>query len=270
MPNLTAEILCLGNELLIGRTVNTNASDIARILTRNGIEIKRVTTIKDDLGEGQQAINEILSRKPDILCITGGLGPTHDDIQLNVLAKTLDRELVLNDEALDMLDKKYKTLNEARKKMAYLPNLSQPLINSVGAAPGVHTLAENTHIFSLPGVPREMQAIMSEAVLPVIQQEFGLDWVLQEVGVDVRGVRESDIAFLTDKVRAHFPGVNFKSHPKKDETGYYLSLHTYQFGTGNTEVNNALQEWMETIREKFTVEFQEVKKFMSGDFGNYE
>ncbi|MFV2014294.1 MAG: molybdopterin-binding protein, partial [Candidatus Heimdallarchaeota archaeon] len=137
----TAEILWLGNELLIGRTINKNATKIALELTKIGFYVVRETTVRDDLNQAAITLNEIIQRSPNVILITGGLGPTHDDIQLEVISKTLIVDLVLNNEAVNMMTQKYNiarnSLSKHMQKMATLPMDSTPLNNSQGVAPGV-------------------------------------------------------------------------------------------------------------------------------------
>ncbi|MHA1514207.1 MAG: molybdopterin-binding protein [Candidatus Heimdallarchaeaceae archaeon] len=99
----TAEIVCLGNELLIGVTTNTNATFIGEKITRLGIEVRRATCIRDDLELAVEFFLELFERKPDIIIVSGGLGPTYDDIQLEVLSKATSIELVKNSKALHMM-----------------------------------------------------------------------------------------------------------------------------------------------------------------------
>ena len=99
---LEVEIVCLGNELLIGKTVNTNSNEISKFFTINGFDVIRVTTIKDQKNVGVNLLREIYDRKPNIICITGGLGPTYDDIQLEITS-SIDKKLIMNDNALKMI-----------------------------------------------------------------------------------------------------------------------------------------------------------------------
>jgi len=262
MEEYTAEVLCLGNELLIGRTVNKNATDIALRLTKLGYKVTRATTIRDELESAITCLQEIIDRKPDVICISGGLGPTFDDIQLQVVAKTLNLQIELNEEALEMIRSKYEQLNEYRRKMALLPQGSKPLANKVGSAPGVLTMKDDIPIFSMPGVPREMRDIMDNQVLPYLEQYHHFSQHLVEFGADIRGARESDISGITDEVREKYPEVNFKSHPRKDKQGYFLSLHTYQITNDSESVKSALINWIEEIETKFEISKTGIKPVM--------
>ncbi len=141
-----AEVLTIGDELLTGNTVDSNSAFIAKKLTeRGGYWVRRKTTVGDDVGgEIEGVIREILERKPEVLVISGGLGPTHDDVTMLAVAEALGRKLVLCEPCLERLREFYRelherggmiddpNLNEARKKMAYLPEGAEPLENTEG------------------------------------------------------------------------------------------------------------------------------------------
>ena len=171
-----AEILTVGDELLTGNTVDSNSAYIAQRLTERGYWVRRKTTVGDDVGEIKTAVREILARKPEVLIISGGLGPTHDDVTMAGVAEALNRRLVLCDDCLERIKAFYEKLyregyiddpglNEGRKKMAYLPEGAEPLENTEGAAPGTYIEHEGVKIFILPGMPREMKAMLENEVL---------------------------------------------------------------------------------------------------------
>ncbi|MDK2854176.1 MAG: nicotinamide-nucleotide amidase [Thermococcaceae archaeon] len=135
-----AEIVTVGDELLTGNTVDSNSAFIAQKLTERGYWVKRITTVGDDVEDIKTVIRESLSRKPEVLIIAGGLGPTHDDVTMLALAKALDIELELREDALKRIEQFYLELyekglvddpkiNDARKKMAYLPKGAEMLNN---------------------------------------------------------------------------------------------------------------------------------------------
>ncbi|EEB74349.1 molybdopterin-binding protein [Thermococcus sp. AM4] len=172
-----AEILTVGDELLTGNTVDSNSAFIAKRLTERGYWVRRITTVGDDVGEIKAAVQEILGRKPEVLVISGGLGPTHDDVTMLAVAEALGKRLVLCEECLERIREFYERLhregyiddpglNEARRKMAYLPEGAEPLENGEGAAPGAYIEHGGTKIFVLPGMPREMKAMLENEVLP--------------------------------------------------------------------------------------------------------
>ncbi|MDH7563978.1 MAG: molybdopterin-binding protein [Candidatus Bathyarchaeota archaeon] len=217
-----AEILCIGNELLIGKTVNTNATWLAKQATSLGITVKRVTVIGDNITEIAAAVKEALARKPRFLITTGGLGPTFDDMTLEGIAKVLGIKLKVNTQALNMIKAKYEAycrekriptaeLTPPRVKMATLPEGAEPLRNSVGTAPGVKLKAGQTLIFILPGVPPEMEAIFEESVAPILRKLAG-EGAFFEKSMFVGNIVESSLAPLIDRVMLENPHVYVKSH----------------------------------------------------------
>jgi nicotinamide-nucleotide amidase len=229
------EIISVGNELLIGKTLNTNAMWIAKQATALGIIVKRVTVVADDVNEIASAIREGLGRKPQFMIITGGLGPTFDDKTLEGLAKALNHKLALNTEALDMVRAKYAAysqergvapveLTAARIKMAKLPEKAEPVPNPVGTAPGVRLNLKGTILIALPGVPSEMKAIFKKTVARLLKQLSGKSAFYEE-SVYVEGVMESSLAPFIDKVMRDNPGIYVKSHPKGKESKPLIEVH---------------------------------------------
>ena len=229
------EIICVGNELLIGKTLNTNAKWIAEQTTVLGLAVKRVTVVADDVQEIADVVCEVLGREPRFVVTTGGLGPTFDDKTLEGIALALNRKLVVNTEALRMVREKYEEyarergtapveLTQARVKMATLPENVEPLVNSVGTAPGVRVDFERTVLFALPGVPAEMKSIFKGAVAPLFGQVSGGSG-FYEKSVFVEGVMESGLAPLIDVVMRDNVGVYVKSHPKGRESVPHIEVH---------------------------------------------
>lgn len=267
---LTAEIFCLGNELLIGRTINRNANEIAFELTKIGIHVERETTVRDNEISATSTLMEIINRKPSVVVITGGLGPTHDDIQLKVVSKAIGQQLSLNNKAVEMLEKRYnkskEEIAENQLKMAYLPKNSFPLNNSEGSAPGVKIKYLSSIIYCLPGVPREMRAILKQEVIKDIIEEFSPGSQMYEFGFSVRGVGEAKLVDFTDQVRSNYPDVGFKTHPRKDGDMYWVELHTYKLDTSNTEVEKAIEDWRKLIIQNLDAKVSEVSPLFTENF----
>lgn len=217
----TVEILSIGNELLLGNTVNTNASWIATQVTRLGGRVTRITTVADNLGEISRAINEALRRKPNFLITTGGIGPTFDDMTLKGVAKALHLRIALSRTAVEMIRAHYAerfpsrriTLTRPRLKMARIPATAIPVINPVGTAPAVRLIIRGTEIFCLPGVPSEARAIFKETVSKAVNAKAGGS-IFAEKWVSVQGVMESTLAPLIDRVMRRWRGIYVKSHPR--------------------------------------------------------
>jgi nicotinamide-nucleotide amidase len=258
------EIISIGNELLIGKTLNTNASWIAKRLTTFGLNVRRITTVSDDVDEISTATKEALQRKPDFLITTGGLGPTFDDKTLEGIAKAVNMPVVLNEEAFKMVEEKYKAyaqergfekieLTPARVKMAKLPKTAKPLPNSVGTAPGVIIKRDKTTIVSLPGVPPEMESIFENSLKPMLEKLSGKA-SFYETSLGVSGMMESELAPIIDGVMHDNPYVYIKSHPRGQERTPHIELHlsttAEDAATAKNHVSRAIIQITETIQAK--------------------
>jgi nicotinamide-nucleotide amidase len=234
------EIVCVGNELLIGKVVNTNASWLGKRATSLGVAVKRITVVADDVQEMSAAFREVLARKPKFIVSTGGLGPTFDDKTLEGIGKALNRKLAVNQEALSMVKAKYKEYAKTRNipegemtppkvKMATLPHGTTPILNPLGTAPGVRADLDETVLIVLPGVPREMEAIFEASVVPLLRQAAG-DMGFYELSIFADNMMESVLAPLIDTVMQDNPQVYIKSHPKGRETKPHMELHMSTVG----------------------------------------
>jgi nicotinamide-nucleotide amidase len=256
---MIVEILCIGNELLLGITLNTNAYWLCSEITNVGGVVTRVTVVRDDLSEISSAARESLARKPNILITTGGLGATYDDMTLEGLAAALGKKVVLDSRAVEMLKKSYARhklhyeLTESRLKMATIPEGSTPIQNPVGTAPAIRDQAGDISIFCLPGVPSEMKAIFEEHILPLIKKSVG-KFVAEELNYNTRGLTEAMIApVLIEIVKSHPKNMIYlKTHPR----GYYrkktpqLKIQMISRGNNKTEVKNRLAAISKVIEKE--------------------
>ena len=258
------EIICVGNELLIGKTLNTNAQWLAKRATTLGLNARRITIVGDDVDEISSAVREAIQRNPSFLITTGGLGPTFDDKTLEGIAKALECKLEINEKALTMVKEKYRKyaeegkmekaeLTSPRVKMAKLPEGAKPLSNPVGTAPGVVVEHEGTTIVALPGVPSEMKAIFGESVASLLKQVAG-DVTFFETNIEVTGVIESEMAPLIDRVMHDNPYVYIKSHPKGAERipriEFHFSTTAKKSGVARKRVSKAFVQLSELIQKK--------------------
>ncbi len=217
------EIICVGNELLIGKIQNTNAYWLSKHTTQLGANVTRITVIQDDIEEIGKCICEAISRKPNFIVTTGGLGPTFDDKTFEGIAKALNRKLELNLTALAIV--KQKCIEYAKKrqlsteieltpprvKMATFPAATEVVNNPIGTAPGMRVEVAGTVLFALPGVPSEMEAIFIESIAPLLRQALG-DKCFWEKSMFVENIMESYLAPLIDQVMIANEGIYIKSH----------------------------------------------------------
>lgn len=220
--NAKVEIICVGNELLIGKTLNTNAHWLAKQATALGASVNRITVISDEVKEIAHVLREALRRKPRFIITTGGLGPTFDDKTLEGIAKGLNRKLGVNDKALRMVRGKYEALlkegriekidmTPSRVKMATFPAKTKPLDNPVGTAPGMLAEVGPTAVIALPGVPPEMEAIFNGSVARMLKNEAGKS-AFHDASMYVLDIMESSLAPLIDATMHNNPSVYIKSH----------------------------------------------------------
>jgi len=261
----SVEIICIGTELLIGKTLNTNAQWLAKRITTLGLNVLRITVTADNIDEISTTLQESLQRKPQFIITTGGLGPTFDDKTLEGIAKGLKRKIKINDDALKMIEKTYSRyveerlinkveLTPPRVKMAKLPEEAKPLPNPIGTAPGVLIEYEGTTILALPGVPSEMEAIFEESVAPIMKKAAE-DVTFFETSIYVIGVMESEIAPLIDQVMHDNPYVYIKSHPgregeKKPRLELHLTTTAKDLKLAKNRVGKTLIEITELVQQK--------------------
>jgi molybdenum cofactor synthesis domain-containing protein len=219
------EMLAVGRELLIGRTLNTNAQWMGKRLGRRGTLLAEITTVDDDLREIAAGLKGCLGRKADFVVVVGGLGPTPDDMTLKGISEGIRRGLRPNKEALSLIREHYAKRNlssiemtPARKKMATLPIGAKPVRNDVGTAPGVRLELEGTTIFCLPGVPSEMKSIFKESVEPEIVMRLGRLY-RKYISLKVEGIYESALAPMIESELRRYPGAYIKSHPRGIKEG---------------------------------------------------
>ncbi len=199
MKNVNASIITIGDELLIGQTIDTNSAWMAQELNKIGVWVRRRVAVGDAWDDIWNALDEE-SKSSDIILITGGLGPTADDITKPLLCKYFGGKLVVNEEVLDhvkyLFEKVYRRpgpLLERNMKQAEVPDLCTVLHNTSGTAPGMWFEKDGKIFVSMPGVPNEMKGLMTNEVLPRIPEYFKLPIILHRT-VFTMGTGESMIA----------------------------------------------------------------------------
>ena len=216
---MKACIISIGNELLRGKTVNTNASDFGMKLTLCGYDVVRGLTVMDDPKEITWAL-EAGMESADLVLTTGGLGPTFDDMTVESISKALGLSMIEDAKTSDRLRKRYARLGleptPERMKMAMIPEGSRALPNPVGAAPGIFLKVRNQTIIILPGVPDEANAIL-DSIMDEIRIS-GIEYYSESRYL--KGVMESTLVPIVNMVMKKMDSkVYIKSHPRHSETG---------------------------------------------------
>jgi len=254
MKTVNFEIITIGNELLIGKILNTNMQWIAKAITDLGGSVVRVTTVRDDVDEIVSAVQEAFDRYTDFVITCGGLGPTFDDKTVEAISKAVKKPLTLNRTALEFMKKGHMLrhggekgryeLTPSKLKMASLPQGATPLFNPYGSASGVYLKHHKISIVVLPGVPHEMQGIFKEKVIPIIKDHVG-DMFRREGSFISKDLPESRVAPLIEEVMNKNPLVYIKSHPKHTPE-LMLELH---FSTVSEKKEKAEEDVLKAMKD---------------------
>ena len=203
-----AEIITIGDEILIGQIIDTNSAFIASELNNIGISVYQITSVQDDKAHILDALKEARSRAR-IVIITGGLGPTKDDITKHTFCEFFNDTLIQNKEVLahiESLFKKYIStpISDINREQALVPSKAQVLHNSYGTAPGMW-MEEDDHVFiSMPGVPYEMKNLMTNQVLPKLIKKYKRPFIIHKT-IMTYGLGESAIAERIATVEDNLP-----------------------------------------------------------------
>ena len=199
-----------GDEVLNCTVNDENGFWLCNGMNSLGFFTREIIFLRDDIYSISSHIKRLISSGIDIIIITGGLGPTYDDMTLRAMAKATDRSLKINKQALEMVKERYeflyengivkeKSMNRYREKMAILPEGSIPIRNPNGAAPGIMIKEKGTLIFALPGVPSEMKRMFDEEVKAIIEKELGI-WAYNEKHIFLDHRDESTIAEILEEI----------------------------------------------------------------------
>ena len=209
---MIAEIISIGDELLVGQVVNTNATWMAQHLHEIGIPVRQIVSIADEASEITRSIDEAFAHS-DVILLTGGLGPTKDDITKRTLVSYFKTELVFHQPSFENLKKLYAArgwgkISEVNRKQSEVPANCTPMINHLGSAPGMWFEQDGKILVSLPGVPFEMEAMMEEYILPHLASQDNLRVVAHKT-IQTQGIGESLLSEMISEWEENLP-VNIK------------------------------------------------------------
>jgi nicotinamide-nucleotide amidase len=204
---MKASIITIGDELLIGQTIDTNSAWIGTELSKAGFDVYRITSVHDRKEDIIYALSEAAG-KTDVVLITGGLGPTSDDITKHTLCEFFNTHLVMNNEVLGMIEEmmKYRNfaMNDRNRRQAEVPESCRVLKNIAGTAPGMWFEKDGTIFISMPGVPHEMKYLMTELVLPELKQRFTSQTIIHR-NIMTYGTFESKLADILGDFESGLP-----------------------------------------------------------------
>jgi nicotinamide-nucleotide amidase len=243
---MKAELVSIGDEILIGQIINTNAVFLAKELNRIGVEIAQISSISDQKEIIVNALDEARKRA-DIIIMTGGLGPTKDDVTKHTLCEYFDDQLVKNELVLEHIEnifKKYVTtpISDMNREQANLPTKATILHNRFGTAAGMWFMDGGQVFVSLPGVPYEMEALIKNEVLPKIQQQFILP-ALYHKTILTYGLGESVIAERIENWENNLPEtIKLAYLPSLGRVRLRLSTKGSELENLKTEVNAQIEK----------------------------
>lgn len=205
---MIAHILSTGDEVLLGDIVDTNSSFLCKAMKEMGIEVQKIIAVGDGVETIASIINEI-SLKADICLVTGGLGPTQDDVTALACSRASGHRLELNDKALASMKsyfaKKGFVVTKDNEKQAMLPDSASMLVNHNGTAPGFYIKINNCLFFFMPGVPSEMKLMFEKEIKPVLAKEFNLNDDILIERLTLFGLPESRVGLLLKEFKTKFP-----------------------------------------------------------------
>lgn len=204
---MTVHIITIGDEILIGQIVDTNSAWMGQQLNLIGAAVTGITTVGDGAEEIRGALDRA-TRLADVVLITGGLGPTKDDITKKVIAEFFETELVFHEPTYERLERFFKKLGReptaAHRLQCLLPANAEVLVNKMGTAPGMWFEYNGSVIVSMPGVPYEMQYLMTNEVMPRLQEKFPVQAIFHHTWMTA-GEGESRIAERLEAIEDNLP-----------------------------------------------------------------
>ncbi len=243
---MKAAIITIGDELLIGQTVDTNSAWMGAELSKSGFDVYRMTSIHDRKDDIIYALNEAAG-KTDVVLITGGLGPTSDDITKQTLCEFFNTRLVLNNEVLQMIEammtQRNLLMNENNRRQAEVPEVCRVLKNATGTAPGMWFEKNGTIFISMPGVPHEMKYIMKEHVLPELNKRFKSQIIIHR-NIMTYGTFEAKLAEILTGFEAGLPDVIKLAYLP---AAGVIKLRLTATGTNNKSLGNSLNEQVDNL-----------------------
>jgi nicotinamide-nucleotide amidase len=247
---MKAYLISIGDELLIGQTINTNVAFIGELISENNITIIKSTVIGDEIKFILDEL-ELASARADLIICTGGLGPTHDDVTRNAFVQYFKTELLHNDEVLEdikiMLKRRGRELKKTNEDQAMVPKIAQVIRNENGTAPGYWIEKDDKIFIVMPGVPNEMKAMMCNHVMPKLIEKIGKPKeFIKKITLQTTGLPESLLAERLGDIEELLNGAQLAFLPNQ----YGVRLRITIKSNFEEDANNHLLEIEQKIRSK--------------------
>lgn len=244
----TAEIITIGTEILLGEILDTNARYVARAMRDVGVDLFRKTTVGDNANRIAQVIRQA-SKRADIIITTGGLGPTVDDPTREAVAMAAGVETEFHAELWEQVQARFRRFGrkptENNKRQAYIPKGARAIENPVGTAPAFILETNGSLIICLPGVPREMEHLMQNEVLPYLRQRFDLEAVIKSRVLHTSGAGESQIdELIGDLETSDNPTVALAAHSGR------VDVRITAKAASEVEASEQIQQMEQIIRDR--------------------
>ncbi len=273
---MQVEIITIGDELISGMTTDTNASFIGRRLTESGFEVRWISTVGDHEADLKDALQRACDRA-SIIVLTGGLGPTHDDITRKTISQFFGSKLIFREDLYERIESYFQnrglSVASINRGQAEVPEKAEIIENEIGTAAGLKFIKEGRTFFVLPGVPDEMKRMMEKSVLPSLRQE-GKTKVQKSLLLRTTGIVESELYQKINDFNHRFPEVKLAFLPhtagvdmrlmifgssihhceeilNQGETYIRSKVNRYIYGTGDAPIEEAVAELL--FKNRLTV-----------------
>ncbi len=257
---MLAEIITIGDEILIGQIVDTNSAFIAQKLNAIGIQVKQISSVSDDR---QHILNALVEahQRADVILITGGLGPTKDDITKKTLAEYFGVELIENKDVLQNVERIFRRLRgvseqllDVNRQQALVPENCEVILNPNGTAPGIWFNHEGKIYMSMPGVPHEMMYMMDDSVIPKLKATFNLPSIIHKT-ILTAGEGESYLAQKIADIENDLPSyIKLAYLPKLGQVRLRLSAYGENVVSLKSEVESFSRRIVERVGRSVVAE----------------
>lgn len=252
---MLAEIITIGDELLIGQVIDTNSAFIAKQLNKIGVSVYQITSIQDDKQHILNALADAENRVDIVIC-TGGLGPTKDDITKKTIAEYFNDTLVKNEAVLENIEDIWRQhvrseILQVNRDQALIPSKSIPLMNKLGTAPGMWLEKDDKVFISLPGVPYEMKGLIDNEVIPKLKDKYNCPFILHKTMI-VYGLGESALAARIEAWEDALPShIKLAYLPNLGKMRLRLSTKGYDDDKLKRDVQTQIDSLIPLIKEEY-------------------